>query len=172
MIYTTSCYIVPRYNGTALDNLFAGYVYSWKPWILYIAHHGDATYMPTRCIVPDSKVHGANMGPTCPVGPRWAPCWPHEPCYLGCLSYRHTAISMVLPQEAVAASAAAPTAMASWGADIAFLGILSSCTFKTTWKQCITAGICFSLIDLYNLIYQWKPNTSWKSILTNLKYKH
>ena len=28
---------------------------------------------------PDSKVHGANTGPT---GPRWAPCWPHEPCYL------------------------------------------------------------------------------------------
>ena len=22
--------------------------------------------------------HGAHMGP---VGPRWAPCWPHEPCY-------------------------------------------------------------------------------------------
>ena len=27
--------------------------------------------------IPDSKVHGANMGPT------WAPCWPHEPCYQG-----------------------------------------------------------------------------------------
>ena len=25
-------------------------------------------------------VHGAHLGPT---GPRWAPCWPHEPCYLG-----------------------------------------------------------------------------------------
>ena len=22
--------------------------------------------------------HGAHLGP---VGPRWAPCWPHEPCY-------------------------------------------------------------------------------------------
>ena len=29
---------------------------------------------------PESKVHGANMGPR---GPRWAPCWPHELCYLG-----------------------------------------------------------------------------------------
>ena len=29
---------------------------------------------------PDSKVHGANMEPTW----EWqAPCWPHEPCYLG-----------------------------------------------------------------------------------------
>ena len=29
------------------------------------------------------------MGPTWahlgPVGPRWAPCWPHESCYQGCL---------------------------------------------------------------------------------------
>ena len=34
--------------------------------------------------VPDSKVHGANMGPhLCPVSPRWAPCRPHETCYLG-----------------------------------------------------------------------------------------
>ena len=24
--------------------------------------------------------HGAHLGPT---RPRWAPCWPHEPCYLG-----------------------------------------------------------------------------------------
>ena len=23
--------------------------------------------------------HSAHLGP---VGPRWAPCWPHEPCYL------------------------------------------------------------------------------------------
>ena len=34
--------------------------------------------------IPDSKVHGAYMGP---VGPRLAPCWPHEPCYQGSLSY-------------------------------------------------------------------------------------
>ena len=27
------------------------------------------------CNTPDSKVHGANMGPT---GPMWAPCLPHE----------------------------------------------------------------------------------------------
>ena len=28
----------------------------------------------------ESKVYGARLGPT---GPRWAPCWPHDPCYLG-----------------------------------------------------------------------------------------
>ena len=26
-------------------------------------------------VYPDSKVHGAHVGPT---GPRWVPCWPHE----------------------------------------------------------------------------------------------
>ena len=42
--------------------------------------------------------HGAHLGPT---GPRWAPCWPREPCYLGgslkhkpCLSYP---ISVIFP---------------------------------------------------------------------------
>ena len=36
------------------------------------------------CSYPDSKVHGANMGPILGLtGPRWAPCWPHELCYLG-----------------------------------------------------------------------------------------
>ena len=33
--------------------------------------------------IPDSKVHGAHLGP---VGPRWAPCWPHESYYQGCVS--------------------------------------------------------------------------------------
>ena len=34
----------------------------------------------------DSKwgQHGAHLGPT---GPRWAPCWPHELCYLGSDNY-------------------------------------------------------------------------------------
>ena len=44
--------------------------------------------VPTPCplwpCIPDSKVHGANMGHLGPVGPRWAPRWPHEPCYQGC----------------------------------------------------------------------------------------
>ena len=30
--------------------------------------------------VPNNKVNGAHLGPT---RPRWAPCWPHEPCYMG-----------------------------------------------------------------------------------------
>ena len=41
-------------------------------------------YMRSMSVVcrndSDSKVHGAHLGLT---GPRWAPCWPHELCYLG-----------------------------------------------------------------------------------------
>ena len=41
-------------------------------------------FVENECVIksPHSKVHRgqhrAHMGP---VGPRWAPCWPHEPCY-------------------------------------------------------------------------------------------
>ena len=67
------------------SNFRSQYIYATKlnQWCL-----SDTT--PYTCIGqeniykhPDSKVHGANMGPT---GPRWAPCWPHELCYLGVAS--------------------------------------------------------------------------------------
>ena len=42
---------------------------------------GDVFTWPCRYmfVYQDSKVHGANMGPT---GPRWAPCWPQEQAIL------------------------------------------------------------------------------------------
>ena len=48
-----------------------------------ILQHTDirAKQSPVTCIFPDSKVHGANMGPTWVLS---APGGPHEPCYLGC----------------------------------------------------------------------------------------
>ena len=45
------------------------------------------SYIKIPVINPDRKVHGANLGP---VGPRWAPCWPHEPCYQGTFTLIHT----------------------------------------------------------------------------------
>ena len=44
----------------------------WFPGFLFIPSFSHD--------IPDNKNHGANMGP---VSPRWAPCWPHEPCYQG-----------------------------------------------------------------------------------------
>ena len=35
---------------------------------------------PSPQIAKSMGQHGAHLGP---VGPRWAPCWPHKPCYLG-----------------------------------------------------------------------------------------
>ena len=35
--------------------------------------------------------HGANLGP---IGPRWAPCWPHEPCCLGRLWSHHLCVML------------------------------------------------------------------------------
>ena len=49
-----------------------------KYQILTINHY-YLLHIPWQQSSPHSKVHGANMGPT---GPRWAPCWPHEACYL------------------------------------------------------------------------------------------
>ena len=37
-----------------------------------------------RSSMDNTPVHGARLGP---VGPRWAPCWPHEPCYQGRLTF-------------------------------------------------------------------------------------
>ena len=34
--------------------------------------------------------HGAHLRPT---GPRWAPCWPHELCYLGMAAFSQTTFS-------------------------------------------------------------------------------
>ena len=44
--------------------------------------------------LPDGKVYGAIMGPT---GPRWAPCWPHEPCSLGCFLAKHPCLWQTSP---------------------------------------------------------------------------
>ena len=55
-------------------------------------YNGNTLYiMSIRQIISNDKMafflkkgswglHGAHLGPT---GPRWAPCWPHELCYLG-----------------------------------------------------------------------------------------
>ena len=38
--------------------------------------------------------HGAHLGPT---GPRWAPCWPHGPCYLANLTNLNAHILRITP---------------------------------------------------------------------------
>ena len=67
---------------------------------LYFIHHDGAKYRDETNLTLDTHwnlivtciprsqsslgQHGAHLGP---VGPRWAPCWPHEPCYQGCSAF-------------------------------------------------------------------------------------
>ena len=48
-------------------------------------------------IIQDIKVHGAHLGP---LAPRWALCWPHEPCYqryyLCCNYYRYFSLVLIM----------------------------------------------------------------------------
>ena len=48
------------------------------PWLYYDSVMG--VFVSSKSAHPYNKVHGAHLGP---VGPRWAPCWPHQPCYQG-----------------------------------------------------------------------------------------
>ena len=45
--------------------------------------HQSLAPLIARFMGPTWGQHGAHLGPT---GPRWAPCWPHESCYLGPLA--------------------------------------------------------------------------------------
>ena len=77
------------YSWLAVYHLFL--TYYLMPWTELTPTWWKQTLITHFIIIvknsPDSKVHGANMevhlGLT---GPRWAPCWPHEPCYLGAYS--------------------------------------------------------------------------------------
>ena len=55
-------------------------IYAWINGWVNNHEAGDLSSLWWLQNIPDSKVHGAHLGPT---GPRWAPCWPHELCYLG-----------------------------------------------------------------------------------------
>ena len=73
----------PTYDVTVMWTvyMYGTWVYgiSWSLWLEF--------YVPILLNMcnPRSQSswgqHGAHLGP---VGPRWALCWPHEPCYHGC----------------------------------------------------------------------------------------
>ena len=77
-------YPIPCLHKWAIWSVFWGRVYcvSLENVIFGIGYYSGEI----GCVIaiPDSKVlgiqHGAHLGP---VGPSWAPCWPHGPCYRG-----------------------------------------------------------------------------------------
>ena len=73
--------------------------------LIYGGQYEHDSYMGFFYVIPDSKVHGANMPPPLPldpVAPRWTPCWPHEPCYLGW--YGNTALPVVVDMKLIGPS--------------------------------------------------------------------
>ena len=64
-----------------------------RTFICFISssHHCFNYCLGALCYLGGWGQHGAHLGP--PVGPRWAPCWLHEPCYQGCfITISHVAL--------------------------------------------------------------------------------
>ena len=59
----------------------------WKQEYLYPNYNHDPRHRPSLIW----GQHGVHLGPT---GPRWAPCWPHELCYLWLSTYVMTMRSL------------------------------------------------------------------------------
>ena len=60
----------------------------WKIWkdINYWTHPGRVTCIYVSKIALITRFMGPTWAHLGLTGPRWAPCWPHELCYLGCHS--------------------------------------------------------------------------------------
>ena len=93
-IYSSMLIKDTQHTWNIIYSFSQGVLISWKPRLCFMEFRltqspyiaikpADALIPVPSDAVPDSKVHGAHMGTT---GPRWAPRWPHEPCYQGLLS--------------------------------------------------------------------------------------
>ena len=92
LLCSISCNVEPCYNCNPMyiSGIMSCYGYMmsifhiWQRCtkLLLTMTRQTLLQLTNRCVVsrgvfldPDSKVHGAHLGPT---GPRWAPYWPHE----------------------------------------------------------------------------------------------
>ena len=94
---------------------------------------------------PVSKVHGAHLGPT---GPRWAPCWPHDLCYLGHALTYHTQNHGIVQQK---------TTYMEYQEN-------QFCWFLKVYLQCMFHA---SHWDLWNTLVRLIKISKLKSILTS-----
>ena len=80
-----------NFNGTTIDvwewinnliPLFTGHEIIYHAEIVFtlIIHPRHWRVVRNTQIAKFMELTRAHLGP---VGPRWAPCWPHEPCYQG-----------------------------------------------------------------------------------------
>ena len=76
----------------------------WLPYhISYTFTSSWTDFIPWQLTTLLQNHRPINLGP---FGPRWAPCWPHEPCYQGCFPNfvedcprRHSQTSRGSPKE-------------------------------------------------------------------------
>ena len=83
---TSSLHSQNGWQRTSRRNCFHDAAMAWIEPSLIVRFMGP-TWGPTGA---DRTQVGAQVGPT---GPRWAPCWPHELCYLWCFPALPSAIS-------------------------------------------------------------------------------
>ena len=96
-----------------------------------IPFHSILFYMKTRICIAHSSVslipkeqsswgqHGSHMGP---VGSRWAPCWPHEPCYQG-------------SREGDQENRVEPLGIKTWGMEVQYLLRIGASASNSSWLE-------------------------------------
>ena len=88
---------VPLQGQLFVTGANRGLISTWgnrKVWQDYSPGCDSNVYFSsTTLIARFMGQHGAHLGP---IGPRWAPCWPHELCYLGQYS-----VTFLLPRDHV-----------------------------------------------------------------------
>ena len=95
-------------------------------------------------VYPDSKVHGAYVGPTGGrQGPRWDPFWPHDPCYLGSITSRQCSTHR---------------GPIMWGINVFFVvsfnKLLGCPKYETPWRSWYVISKCIGdWVKIYNSLY-------------------
>ena len=88
---------VPLQGQLFVTGANRGLISTWgnrKVWQDYSPGCDSNVYFSSTTLVARFMgQHGAHLGP---IGPRWAPCWPHELCYLGQYS-----VTFLLPRDHV-----------------------------------------------------------------------
>ena len=78
--------------------IFPNYILKWQLLLrcCFVSFNYDTWTLGCKLVLDVTLIarfmgqHGAHLGPT---GPRWAPCWPHELCYLGLIYRYHLFVS-------------------------------------------------------------------------------
>ena len=84
---------VPCPNGQEHVSKFYHQSY-WYCWLILLPRccRGTAVVECAQLNTQIAKFMGPTWGPPGACRPRWAPCWPHEPCYQGSIRFSRNGI--------------------------------------------------------------------------------